>query len=203
MSNLPDQLRKLMRKYNLSESSLSRQVSIPQPVISRLLSGSTANPRASTLLALAKRFNVSIEALMGEQNLPDDVDMDDFAHLYLYDDADLLAKNTPTRMIVSHTRDKDAFAYEVSGNLMNPVINKGNHLIVCRNIVPQHNDFALYIQSGHVFLRQLVVLENNTLHAYIPSAPHICEPLNEDITLLGVVIEIHQKVRNIIKNKNF
>ena len=89
MSNLPKQLRKLMRKYNLSESSLSRQVSIPQPVISRLLSGSTANPRISTLLALAKNFNVSIEALIGEQNLPDDVDMDDFAHLYLHTDQEL------------------------------------------------------------------------------------------------------------------
>lgn len=61
-------LRVLMN--GMSESELSRKTKIPKTTINRLLSGQTPDPRISTVAALAKYFNISIEQLIGEKPLP-------------------------------------------------------------------------------------------------------------------------------------
>src|SRR3990167_1621898 len=64
-------LRNLMDELSLSESELSRRTQVGQPVIHRILSGETDNPRVATLSLIANYFSVSISQLIGDAPLPE------------------------------------------------------------------------------------------------------------------------------------
>lgn len=53
-----------MKELGISESELSRQSSIPQPTINRILSGESSSPRRGTIEGLGKALNVSPDWLM-------------------------------------------------------------------------------------------------------------------------------------------
>ena len=58
-----------MQEHPISESELSRQTSISQPVINRILKGVTTNPNIDTLRPIAKFFSVSVGQLIGDEPL--------------------------------------------------------------------------------------------------------------------------------------
>ena len=61
-----------MREANISEAELARQTGLPQTTVNRLLLGSTADPRASTLRPIAKFFDITIDQLLGIEDIPQD-----------------------------------------------------------------------------------------------------------------------------------
>ena len=66
---LAKNIRKLLKKNNISTSFLARQTGIGQPVIHRIMSGETRNPKISTLLPIAQFFGLQIEQLISNQPL--------------------------------------------------------------------------------------------------------------------------------------
>lgn len=62
-------IRRLMDELQMTEAELCRGVNLPQTTINRLLSCQTNDPRMSTLAAIAKFFDVTIEQLMGVEPL--------------------------------------------------------------------------------------------------------------------------------------
>lgn len=62
---LSKNLLSLMAKHGISESDLSRALELPYNTIHRLVSGSTSDPRVSTLQMIADYFSVSLDALLG------------------------------------------------------------------------------------------------------------------------------------------
>lgn len=62
-------IRQLMTYAHISEADLCRGVNLPQTTINRLLSGQTNDPRISTLAAIARFFEVSLEQLLGRDLL--------------------------------------------------------------------------------------------------------------------------------------
>ncbi len=65
-------IKQLMQESNMSEAELARQVGLPQTTVNRLLLGSTADPRASTLKPIAKFFDITIDQLLGIEDIPQD-----------------------------------------------------------------------------------------------------------------------------------
>lgn len=59
-------LKKLLEKFNLNTLELSRRTGISQPVIYRLMTGETHDPKLSTVLTLANYFDITLECLIGE-----------------------------------------------------------------------------------------------------------------------------------------
>lgn len=55
----------LMQMKDLTEAQLSREVSMAQPTMHKLMSGATTDPRISTLIPIANYFGVSIDQLLG------------------------------------------------------------------------------------------------------------------------------------------
>lgn len=55
----------LMQMKDLTEAQLSREVSMAQPTMHKLMSGATTDPRISTLIPIAHYFGVSIDQLLG------------------------------------------------------------------------------------------------------------------------------------------
>jgi transcriptional regulator with XRE-family HTH domain len=62
-------LKTLLGQLNLSESELARQTGVCQPVIHRMASGETDNPKIETLRPIAKFFSISLEQLIGDAPL--------------------------------------------------------------------------------------------------------------------------------------
>lgn len=58
-------LMQLMQMKDLTEAQLSREVSMAQPTVHKLMSGATTDPRISTLIPIANYFDVSIDQLLG------------------------------------------------------------------------------------------------------------------------------------------
>lgn len=63
--SIKDTLRGLMNEHGISENELARRTSVKQPTIHRILSGTTEDPRASSLVSISRYFDVSIEYLLG------------------------------------------------------------------------------------------------------------------------------------------
>lgn len=192
MDKLPTQLKYLMKRQSLSESALARKVNIPQPVISRLLSGGTSNPRISTLLALAQYFNISIEALIGADNLPSEAITVSTHYIYIHTDKTLLNKTIPLQMIMSSVKDKTAFAYSLSNNLMHPVFNEKTTLIISPEKKHKHGSFVLIKRNDSILIREIWILEDSKTLLTLPSLPSLLESFTQDCQILGTVIESHQ-----------
>ena len=66
---ISENLRYLMRMKKTTESKIAQELNIPVMTVRRLLSGETTDPRVFTLKMLADYFNVSIDALIGVNQL--------------------------------------------------------------------------------------------------------------------------------------
>jgi transcriptional regulator with XRE-family HTH domain len=72
---LADKIKSLREKRKWSYSELARVTGIPQPTIWRLEKGNIAQPKADTLVALAKAFGVPVDYLVHEDYKLDTQDM--------------------------------------------------------------------------------------------------------------------------------
>jgi transcriptional regulator with XRE-family HTH domain len=69
MKNLSSVLASLMSQHRLTSSELARQTGIAQPVIYRLVTGTTENPQIMTLKPIADYFKISIDQVLGLTSL--------------------------------------------------------------------------------------------------------------------------------------
>ncbi|PJE14246.1 XRE family transcriptional regulator [Legionella sp.] len=63
-------LRYLMDLKKITETKAAQELSIPVMTLRRLLSGETTDPRVFTLKNIADYFNVSVDSLIGESEIP-------------------------------------------------------------------------------------------------------------------------------------
>jgi SOS-response transcriptional repressor LexA len=63
-------LTRLLFNRRLRATELARQLNLPQPTISRILTGATHNPHRSSLEPIAEFFNISITQLKGLEPIP-------------------------------------------------------------------------------------------------------------------------------------
>ena len=67
--DLHNQLAKLMRSCEISQSALSRATGVPQPTINRILNESIREPRYDSVVRLAHFFDVTPESMYGPYSL--------------------------------------------------------------------------------------------------------------------------------------
>lgn len=61
MSTLRQNLAFLMSKHQLTANTLAKETGVPQPTISRILSGESSDPRDATLGPIASRFGIELD----------------------------------------------------------------------------------------------------------------------------------------------
>ena len=66
MSTLQLNLRRYMSKENINSNQLAKKAGVKQPVIHRILSGETLDPKVGTISSLANYFQVTIDELIKE-----------------------------------------------------------------------------------------------------------------------------------------
>ena len=64
MPNLAKNLKSLMSQANMKSPELAKKLGIPYNTIHRILTGTTTDPKFSTLNSIANYFNVSLDALI-------------------------------------------------------------------------------------------------------------------------------------------
>ena len=195
MSNLSINLKALMRnvgKTGITVTELARQTGVGQPVIHRMASGETDNPKVGSLIEISKFLNVNISQLIGIEPLPKDRFAGTHNPFYrAWAKLPLLSweqaavwpeKRIPaeiesyisTESIVSD----NAFAIRMEDSTMLPRYAEGAILIVEPNIKPRNNDFAAVVVEGDTRMQFKQVLYDGS-DLYL-------KPLNQDFQVRNV-----------------
>ena len=80
MDNLSTILSHLMAEKGIKSAELARKTGIGQPVVYRLMTGTTENPQILTLKPIADFFGISIDQLLGLRPLNDQKSFDPVLH---------------------------------------------------------------------------------------------------------------------------
>lgn len=204
MNQLPKILLALMNEQDLTVSELARRTRIGQPVIHRVLSGETDNPKVATLSPIANFFAVSISQLIGDEALPKNRISGTFSltpqswkniPLLSWEQAlqwpvqsDLfhIEKHESTEMSVGDS----GYALRVKDTTMLPRFPENTLLIVDPDLQPNDRDFVIAHLSGQkqAIFRQFLL---NGDDVYL-------KPLNTDFSMalldkkskiLGVMVQ--------------
>lgn len=163
MPKLNQILKALMAEIRINESELARRTGIGQPVIHRIASGETDNPKVGTLSPIAKFFALSISQLIGDEPLPPNripgtfnpsavgwkqLPLLTWEHVLTWPHLPDTAKPTQT---VSTDQDigKDAYALTLKDTTMEPRFPEGTLLIIDPAQKVQNRDFAIVSVDGH------------------------------------------------------
>lgn len=162
MSKLSENLKALMREVGITVTELARQTDVGQPVIHRMASGETDNPKVGSLSPIAKFLNVNISQLIGDEPLPEDRFKGSHNPYYRsWSKLPLLsweqAAAWPMQKIPSEVEsyisteaivsDK-AFAVKMEDSTMLPRYAEGTVLIIEPTIDARNNDFAAVLVNG-------------------------------------------------------
>lgn len=210
MSQCATILKRLMLKENLTESELARRTGIGQPVIHRISSGETDNPKIDTLLPIAQYFQLDLSELVGDHPLPEARQLTSAqSALPAWYKVPLLSGEQiphwlqhhqslhPIRYIATpQSLSPYAYATTLEDNSLEPRFCVGTHFIVEPHRPAQHQDFCVILPKKHRLpvIYQLHIQQRGkaTQKCYAPINPnfqmHIID--NEaDWQYLGVAIE--------------
>lgn len=211
MKQLPQILKALMLEQTLSVSELARRTGVGQPVIHRMLSAETDNPKVATLSPIANYFAISISQLIGDERLPHNRIPGTFqlsAHgwttipLLNWEQvihwptkmATITAKTTvPTEVNVS----QKAFALRVKDTTMLPRFPENTLLIIDPDQQATDRDFVIVHLSGQkqAIFRQ-VLFDGDNIYL---------KPLNPDFQIqlsdkksqiIGVMVQARMDFKN-------
>lgn len=203
MNKLGDVLKKLLRHRKLTVSELSRHTGIVQPVIYRMTTGETDNPKLATLLPIANYFNVNISQLIGEEPLEDENDtmqqktskipLLNWTNAQLYKE---IIPNQPKTVIATGVSEQ-AFALVMPNTSMEPMFQRESLLIFDPLIEPQDRSFVLVslgVTESAVF-RQLIIDVNQ----------RYLKPLNPDFSLFKMrLLDAQDKIIAIlVESRNY
>ena len=203
-SNLAKNLTLLLERNGISESELARELNIPYNSIRRLISGFTSDPRMSTLKLIASYFNISLDALVGDQD-PDnysptenrapvsipilswtDISEPDFLTKIFFND---WPKWQPVALAATDDLSKRAYAIE-SRKSMQPRFPLGTVLVIDPDKDPIDGDLVLVRikENNAVSLRDLAI-DPPILHLFpiIENSPSMIYDTNEH-EIIGIVV---------------
>ena len=169
MSDLADKLKTLMRRNNITETELARKTKIGQPVIHRMASGNTINPKVLTLLPIAQHFNLHVCDLINDAPLPQQSDTDQAETLFripLVPFEKLPQWLEPLHIfepeensVIDRPVGDHAFATMITDSSMRPTMPEGTLMVIDPEYVPKNLDYILvYRKSANCCLiKQLLI----------------------------------------------
>lgn len=172
---LSNNLQHLIRVHgNISISELARLTDIPQPTIHHILTGATKNPRKKALDSLSYFFSVTIEQLIGKEQLPTiipDVVQEDLQisaipiiEWDMLKDWPLICSQhkSEQKILMGKKLAKNSFALIMQDSSMEPIFQKNTLLIFDSEKDPQDRDFVIaHMERGDIVLFNRLFVENS------------------------------------------
>lgn len=201
-------LKTLLDKSRLSESELARRTGICQPVIHRMASGETDNPKIETLRPIAKFFAITLDQLIGDEPLiskfPNShveqalaavplITLEEAISWPPKSEKASISQYVPTDITIS----PHAYAIKLKNSTMYPMFPDGTLLIIEPNIAYQHKDFVIaQIQNEQqATFKQLLV---DGKEHYLKSVNNDYQPyqLTKKDKILGIMLQARIDFRN-------
>lgn len=169
-------LTKLMDEAHIDTAELSRHTGIPIPTINRLRIDGESNPTLTTLLPIANCFNITINQLVGEEEIspyrasstfnPDARQTQLIPLLTIEQSAKSVNQNeySQHQMIVTSAKVAiDAFAIVIKGSLVTSRFPENTILVFDRHLKPHDKDYVIIRLEGQQkpVLRQLLIDGDN------------------------------------------
>lgn len=201
-TKLATTLKLLLQQGNLTESELARQTGVCQPVIHRIASGETDNPKIDSLRPIAKFFSISVDQLIGDAPIPQTAPVfhveQEFYHLPLITLEEVItwqanAQELTTKNIFVQTDLKtspNAYAIKLKDSTMYPMFPDGTLLIIEPNHPEKHRDFVvarLQSEEKAIFKQLLIDGPKRYLRSVNRDYPPIELTANDQI--LGVMLQ--------------
>lgn len=202
-------LAKLMKERKLTSSELARLTGVAQPVIYRIASGESDNPKIDTLLPLANYFEISIDALIGRSLDAQTTVVETGQHrgagvpLIHWD---LLTSDNNINEIenIQHIQTRKQhhsknFALEVKDDIYFPKFPKGTFLVFDAEATAKNEDFILVImkEKTSATLKQILIDgEDRYLKSPNPEFRTIFINNEEQIKIIGILIETYKCYKN-------
>lgn len=142
-------LKVLMAKHKLTAMELARKTGVGQPVIYRIMTDETDNPKIATLYTLAKYFGVTIDQLIGVDELflsAQSVKKQTAIPIITWNEAInwfSKPKTTRTLLLDGTGKYKGNYALEVQDNSMEPLFTLNSLLVIDGERSPLDGDFAI------------------------------------------------------------
>lgn len=200
--HLANNLKILLETHQINESELARQLDLPYNTVHRIVTGTTSDPRVSTLQQIADYFGVSLDMLINKDHslygtprketisIPVlQWDMEFTPHFLKTFDRSLL-KKWITISPMDHIKNTDLLFALESTKSMHPRYPKGTTFIFHTEEAPIDGDLVIvrFRKAHSISLRELVVDSPKwQLNAVIPGSAPVEYQLTEH-ELVGVVV---------------
>ena len=205
-SNMSSILRGLMAELGINESELARRTGIGQPVVHRICSGETDNPKVATLSPIANFFAISISQLIGDEPLPADripgtfnPEAQGWSQIPLLGWDQVLSwpnmpsNSAPLRAISADVDiGENGYALSVRDTTMEPRFPEGTVLIINYDLKPNNLDYAIVHVEGEdlpKFKQVLIDGEQMILKPLNPDFQNLVLDKNKPHKFLGVMIQ--------------
>lgn len=205
MKKLSSNLKGLMAELHITESELARRTGVGQPVVHRIASGETDNPKVGTLSPIANFFALSISQLIGDEPLPQNrlpgtynpgaqgwcqVPLLDWEQVSEWPSVNN-PSNKPTRSIsVDLNLGENAYALTVKDTTMEPRFPENTIIIVDPTLQPSDRDYAVVRVDGQklpTFKQILIDGDSTYLKPLNPDFKALL--LDKGYKFLGVVVQ--------------
>ena len=173
---LHEVLAKLMQEVGINEAKLARKVGIPQPTLHRILSGATQSPRGVSLAPIANFFSVTINQLMGIDELSEvRIAGTHNSRIYGWTPIPIISWQTAAvwnkfKKKLQQSNWKEwtstdlsvsdaAFAVLVQTDAMSPTFNQGTILVVDPFFQAKNRDYVIVslVGNNNAIFRQLLI----------------------------------------------
>lgn len=201
LDTLSENLARLFREHHTNESELAKKLNITYNTIHRLVSGTTSDPKLSTLQQIADYFKIGIDSLLSNnQTKPQDKEGKCFIPILNWDnlpiiyDASTFKPETCTKWISVATNENKAinqYCYALdSTKSMQPRFPLGTTFIINPSETPIDGDLVLvkFKDEKSISLRELVIDSPDwQLYPIIPGSKSLVLNRNK-VHIIGTVI---------------
>ncbi|OGT48297.1 MAG: hypothetical protein A3E82_05765 [Gammaproteobacteria bacterium RIFCSPHIGHO2_12_FULL_38_11] len=211
-SQLGENITALMKHCEIDASGLSMETGLPTSTISRLRSNTTDfNPNISSLIPIARYFEISVSQLIGEEALPQDIcgtfkpnniNKRFIPAPHSDDIAAYLSGTAPDNMSfieIDLPVSSKAFAYFAGGNAMEPQFPDKTLLIIDPELAAENLDFVLIMPQGKKIpmLRQLFTDgEDKFLRTLNPMFNEFIKIVSNNYKIIGVVAQARMSFKH-------
>lgn len=197
--NIGENLKKLMTEHGINTLELSRRTGVGQPVIYRIITGETDNPKILTLCSLADYFKVTVDALLDKNDSDDhsicNNELNKIA-LINWENADCWKeeiKQAKRKLIDTTFNSSCIYALEMYDNSMEPLFLKGMVLLIDGEKQPKDKSYVVVkIKNEKKAMLRQVLFDNNAqyLRSLNPDFEHFKIKLfSKGDKYCGVVIQ--------------
>lgn len=178
MINIKSILASLIQKEGINIAQLANVTGVKPTVIHRILNGETLNPKIETVYSLADYFKVSINALIGKENINSiRAPLIPFEKLIDFRQGNFVEEKY--QVISEDNSENNYIATTVIDTTMLPLYRPNTTIVLDRKKTAVDRDFVvIYIKDKNTCMFRQFLLN---------SGEHYLKPLNQDFPVLHLV----------------